>query len=152
MRRYQDSNRDKNHKEICQALQSVGWMVQDVSGVPNFVDVIATNGDNWLIEIKRITEKILLSQVEFLANWKGNSVILTSPDDVLNFSRFRESFKYAITSDRQSAALLAKAIKFKQATKAKNPELQVTEILGIIETNNFRWKYQQNPDVTAMFD
>ena len=75
-------NPDRNQPDIIIALQSLGYQVQPLSAVGGGVpDLLVTNWNGtrtFLIEVKRLKQKLTPAQVRFHDWWKGEVYIIDS--------------------------------------------------------------------------
>lgn len=92
MKRY--PRKDANHADIVNALRKFGWSVLDLaamgSGCPDLL--IGRRGKTQLAEIKDGSKppsarQLTDDQIEFIAGWPDDVLILQSVDDVLAISK-----------------------------------------------------------------
>lgn len=86
---YHRSKRDGNHAGIVQALRAAGCSVADCSAVgAGFPDlVVATpRGRTLLVEVKdpKGRNRVEASQAEFRKAWKGEIVVVRSPQEAID--------------------------------------------------------------------
>lgn len=76
---------DGNHAEIVQALRRVGASVCDASrlgdGAPDLL--VGLRGVAYLLEVKTPRGRVLASQADFMASWRGHYAIVRSVDEAL---------------------------------------------------------------------
>ena len=74
---------DSNQKEIVAGLRRIGATVLDLhelgKGAPDVL--IGIGGNNYLVEIKSTNGKLTPAEIEFLASWKGNAVIVHNVEE-----------------------------------------------------------------------
>ena len=79
---HHEAHRDANHTEIVNALQGIGCVVQDLSGVGGGCPDImwSLSGNMGLMEIKSDKGKLRDDQVGWHERWKGRVAVVRSPD------------------------------------------------------------------------
>lgn len=75
---------DKNHVEIKEAYERLGFTVADASKAGGgFPDLVVGKFDrSWLVEIKYGRKKPNQLQIDFKKNWKGDYRIVRTLEDV----------------------------------------------------------------------
>lgn len=125
---------DGNHKQIADALRRAGYSVGETSACQNLTDLIVTGGNNstCLMEIKTEDKdaKFYISQIEFIARWKGYVVFVTSQEQALSVMRSLDL--YALTA-KQKQRLLQFATRKRIDSKSKNPTVLVSIIEELLE-------------------
>lgn len=123
--------RDANHLSICSDLKKkLKWSVCDLSMVGNAVpDIIVANdvGTTALIEIKVPgTGRFYLSQLRFLATWKGLAGFAATTQDVINILDHPDEF--GLTSRQRCVILDIVAEDLAQNTKRGTASLGKEQI------------------------
>lgn len=95
---------DANHKEIADDCRDLGFSVGETSAAAGFVDmVVAKAGRTVLVEVKvDETSPVDISQLEFLIAWKGEGIIATSTEDIMQVFTGR---KPPLTGEQKNALL-----------------------------------------------
>ena len=80
---YQSGRRDKNEREIIDALRGAGASVQQLHamGVPDLL--VGYRGVNILLEVKSDKGKLNGQQVDWHAKWQGAVSVVRSPEEAL---------------------------------------------------------------------
>ena len=86
---YRKAKRDKNEKEIVEALRNIGATVSyiDGKGVPDLL--VGYYGDNLLFEVKSEKGQLTYSQIEWHENWHGEAHVVHSVEEVLDILTVR---------------------------------------------------------------
>ncbi len=80
MARYAYHRLDANHLEIVRALEAVGATVEPKGPLDLLVGF---RGANYLIEVKTAKGKLRASQERFMADWRGQAVVVRSAQEAL---------------------------------------------------------------------
>lgn len=113
---------DKNHKEIAHYLRLHGYSVGETSASAGFVDLVVSSEQTTCIaEIKMDEGKFYLSQLEYLARWKGNACFFTSPSQAVETMKTKK-----FLTPEQKDKILQFVIRQKNKSKAKNPQVEVS--------------------------
>lgn len=81
---------DANQPEIVKTFRSLGWYVLIISQLKNCCDIIVSKGGRTIaVEIKDGSkppsqQKLTEGEIKFRDGWKGEYLLITSIDDVLN--------------------------------------------------------------------
>lgn len=78
------ARRDKNEREIVDALTGVGASVQRLSdkGVPDLL--VSHHGTLYLMEVKRPKQgRLTPEQIEWITNWDSEVYVVTSDEEAL---------------------------------------------------------------------
>jgi hypothetical protein len=78
--RYSYHRLDANHAEIVRALEAAGATVEPKGPLDLLVGF---RGANYLIEVKTAKGKLRASQERFLADWRGQAVVVRSAQEAL---------------------------------------------------------------------
>ena len=117
---------DANHKPIVNALKQIGCSVGESDAVgKSFPDLVVSLNPNKtvLIEVKQPDGQLSITQLRFLAEWKGYSAFASTELEAINAVRFPEAFAL---SERDKLKILQIVLRYEEKTKAKYPQIRVT--------------------------
>jgi hypothetical protein len=130
------SHRDKNHFDVISGVASCGYQVIDTAGQGGgFGDFIgcSTAAKVVIFEIKDPDGELMLSQLEFLANWRGYVGIVETAEQAIRIlrdpasqaisERYKRSMMKLIIQRRQQYAL---DLRLKGKKLPINPRISVT--------------------------
>jgi Holliday junction resolvase len=117
--------KDANHNDIENALRSIGCDVCSTHTVGNdYPDLLAhLNGKAVFIEIKTEAGAFDISQLRFLATWRGYTAFVKNAEEAIKV--MREPHLYAL-SERDKMRVLKIVLKYEQESKAKRPRIDVS--------------------------
>jgi Holliday junction resolvase len=80
------TRKDINQNEIVSAFKTLGCTVLDLhlvgGGCPDLL--VGVNGLNLLIEVKSGKNTLRQNQIDWAANWNGQSAVVNTVDDVIS--------------------------------------------------------------------
>lgn len=120
---YRTTNRDRSHVKIVHELRAMGFSVADLAsigmGIPDIL--IASKHCTALVEIKEPDGILYLSQLLFIANWKGNALIAQTSDEITRAIAYD-----AFLTAKEKERVLEVVTKYAAKSKAKRPKISVS--------------------------